>query len=239
MSAPKTALARVFVGAVAGLLTLAVGTTAGAHTELDSTEPADGETVAGPVDEVVVSFSDPVTLAGDAFRVLDPQQRELSPPSVSDDGAVYRLMFDPPLAGGPVGVVYEVVAADGHVISGGFSFTVEAAPATTEADVPDEEPPPSAPSPTSSAADPPTSATAPTTIPTGIPTTVTPTTAIPTTAVTAAAAASTATASTVIGADDDGGGPSALVIGAIAISLVVVAAGAVTVAARSRATRSA
>ena len=40
---------------------------------------------------------------------------------------VFLLQLDEPLAGGEAGVRYEVTAADGHVLEGGFRFTVPAA----------------------------------------------------------------------------------------------------------------
>lgn len=101
-----------------------------AHTELDYSEPSADTEVAQPVAEIVVAFTLPVTLVGNGFEVLDPQG-EIHQPSVeTDDDTVFRLLMSEPLAGGAVGVRYEVTAEDGHVLADGFSFTV-AAPATT------------------------------------------------------------------------------------------------------------
>jgi methionine-rich copper-binding protein CopC len=147
---------RAIVRPVVALVAMAVGilaipTAATAHTELDYTVPADGATVGEPVDEIVVAFTEPVAIVGNGFEVLDPQGDILRPLTVSDDDMVVRLQLDPPLAGGPVGVRYEIAAADGHVLQGSFSFTV-AAPAET---VPPTAPP----------TPPPTTATPPTTLP--------------------------------------------------------------------------
>ena len=107
-----------------------------AHTELDYSLPADGTSVGEPVDEIVMSFTSPVSLVGDGFRVLDPQNQEFSPVVVTDDDTLFRLQFDPPLAGGTVAVRYEVRADDGHVVAGHIVFDVDApqagtAPSTT------------------------------------------------------------------------------------------------------------
>lgn len=102
-----------------------------AHTEFDYSEPAEGDSVDEPVGEIVVAFTDTVDPVGNGFEVLDPQGSVLVPEWVTDDGAVFRLLLDPPLAGGDVGVRYEVMAEDGHVQEGSFSFTVAAAAPTT------------------------------------------------------------------------------------------------------------
>ena len=108
---------------------------AGAHTDFDFSVPTDGASVGEPVSEVTVAFTQPVTLVGNGFEVFDPQQNVLQPFAVTDDDTVFRLQFDPPLAGGPVGVKYSVTAEDGHLLAGSFSFTVavDAPPPTTTA----------------------------------------------------------------------------------------------------------
>lgn len=106
-------------------------TVANAHTDFDYSLPTDGASVGEPVSEITVAFTSPVTLVGDGFAVLDPQGNELAPFAVTDDDAVFRLQFDPPLAGGTVAVKYEVRADDGHVLSGNFVFDIDAQLPTT------------------------------------------------------------------------------------------------------------
>ena len=119
-----------------GLITLPPA--ASAHTALDYSVPTEGASVAEPVSEITVAFTEAVTLVGDGFEVFDPQENVLQPVVATDDDTVFRLQFDSPLAGGPVGVRYEVTSDDGHVVSGSFAFTVTAeAPVAT--------PPPTAP----------------------------------------------------------------------------------------------
>lgn len=120
---------RVIVLALA-VCALIVATPALAHTELDYTEPSADTEVEEPVSEIVVAFTLPVTLVGNGFEVLDPQGEIHEPTVETSDDAVFRLIMSEPLAGGDVGVRYEVTAEDGHVIAEGFSFTVSA-PATT------------------------------------------------------------------------------------------------------------
>ena len=195
---------------------------AGAHAALDYTLPADGATVGEPLDEIRVAFTEPVTLVGNGFEVLDPQGQVVLPTPITDDDIVFRLIFDEPLAGGDVGVIYEVTSADGHVISGGFSFAVDApVPTTTTTSTPTAPtstgPPTTAPGTTSAAA---TTTTTTTTTPAIVPSETTEDTP-PTTP---------ATAPTSEG-DTDEGGSTGLII---AIALAVVIAGAAFVLFRAR-----
>ena len=132
MALPRV-IARILT-ALAAVLFVVIPRTASAHTDLDFTEPSDGAEVGEPVADVIVGFTQAVTLIGPGFEVLDPQGNVLTPPVVSDDDQVFRLRLEPPLAGGEAAVRYEVRAQDGHTITGGFSFTIsaDAPPSTTE-----------------------------------------------------------------------------------------------------------
>ena len=105
---------------------------AAAHTAFESSVPADGDVVDVVVSEVVIRFTGEATPTGEGFTVLDPTGVVRSPSSVAtDDNKVFVLAFEPPLAGGPVGVRWVVRAQDAHPIDGSFSFTVTAPPPTT------------------------------------------------------------------------------------------------------------
>lgn len=121
-----SAPARVFGVALAILAIVAVAQPAQARTGFDYSVPTDGAFVGEPTSEVTVAFTEPVSLIGSGFEVLDPQGNLLQPFAVTDDDTIFRLQFDPPLAGGAVGVRYNVAAQDGNTLSGSFSFTVSA-----------------------------------------------------------------------------------------------------------------
>ena len=110
------------------LLLLVVGwpSTAGAHTGFESSDPADGAVVSGPVSSVTLTFSGAAEPAGDGFVVLDPAvgAREPSKVVVASEG-VFELRFDPPIGAGEVGVRWSVRAPDAHPIDGAFRFRVE------------------------------------------------------------------------------------------------------------------
>ena len=136
---------RLVFGALMSLLTLGLPAGgANAHTDFDFSLPTNGAVVGEALSEVTVAFTQPVTLVGNGFEVLDAQGNILLPFAVTDDDALFRLQFDPPLAGGAGGVRYEVTSADGHVVDGSFQFTVSADP-PVETTPPTTAPPTTAP----------------------------------------------------------------------------------------------
>ncbi len=187
-----------------------------AHTDVAFTLPAADETVVEPVSTITVAFVDPVTLVGAGFEVFTPQEQIVQPTVVTDDDTEFLLQLDPPLAGGVVGVRYEVVAADGHIIDGSFTFTVAAPaptipPATTApvTTVPVTDPIDTAPSPA-------TAAPAVTSAP--------PTTAPPATTEPAVVAPAPTTVVEAGGGTGGGGGSTGLVIGVALAAAVAVGA---------------
>ncbi len=104
---------------------------AAAHTGFESSEPADGDVVDGPVDEIIISFSGESQPAGEGFVVLDSSGVVRAPDSVTPgDDLSWVLGFVEPLDEGVVGVRWSVQAPDAHPIDGSFSFTVSSAGST-------------------------------------------------------------------------------------------------------------
>lgn len=224
---------RWFVLVAASFVALTIGVSVGsvsAHTEIGETVPADGDVVGVPVDVVTVAFLAPVELIDNGFEVFTPQGEIVEPPVETDDDIEFRLLFDPPLAGGDVGVRYEVRAEDGHVIDGSFSFTVDAPPPTTAPSPTTTSPTTTAPAATT------TSPTVTTTAPNG---TSPATTSPPTTSTTDdSAVTSTSTASTVApdaltpeGEDDDGS--STVLVVVVALAAIAAVGGLVALRGRS------
>ena len=116
------------VMAVGALIAPAHG---GAAAGFDFSLPTNGAIVAEPISVITVGFTDEVTLVGNGFEVLDPQQQVVLPTPITDDDKVFRLLLETPIANGPVGVRYEVTGLDGRSVSGGFVFTVDAPLPTT------------------------------------------------------------------------------------------------------------
>jgi copper transport protein len=121
----------IVLAAVIGVAIAAPGL-ARAHTDFESSTPTDGAVVDSAVATITVAFTNPATPVGDGFVVLDPEGRTRAPDGVTtSEGRIFELGFDPPLAGGAVGVRWNVRAGDAHPIEGSFSFTVTAPAVTT------------------------------------------------------------------------------------------------------------
>lgn len=82
-----------------------------------------------PVSLVTIVFTGEANPVGDQFVALTPDGVvQVAASFVTVDDKIFSITFDPPLAGGRVGIRWNVQAADAHPIEGAFSFTV-AAPA--------------------------------------------------------------------------------------------------------------
>lgn len=124
------------VAFLAALLVMALsvmgGGIASAHTGFESSSPAAGDVVDVPVEVVTIVFTGEATPVGDRFIALNAAGVVQEPQSIETlDDKTFTVRFDPPLAGGEIGVRWKVAAADTHPIEGAFSFTVSApVPAT-------------------------------------------------------------------------------------------------------------
>ena len=142
---PRPGLARR-IAVVIGMVTALFGTaldpgTASAHTGFESSTPAEGGISEEPVELVTIVFTGEATPVGDEFIALTPEGVVQEPVSVSTvDDKVFSMRFDPPLAGGQIGIRWNVQAADAHPIEGAFAFTVNA-PAPAPAPAPTTAPP--------------------------------------------------------------------------------------------------
>lgn len=134
---------------LAGLLLTAVR--ADAHNSLQSTDPADGSSVATPPTHVTLTFDQPAQALGTEIVVLGPDGSTVSTGTAElvDSTVAQALVAD--LPAGAYTVQWRVTSADGHPLSGELTFTAEAgttpeptadattpAPAETVAPTPDE-----------------------------------------------------------------------------------------------------
>jgi copper transport protein len=100
---------------------------AAAHTKLESTAPAAGSTSDGPVDEVALRFTLPVTSLGDGIVVDGPSGTVVADVASAEDGLVLVATPAEPLAAGDYTVTWTAAAQDGHPLEGSFAFTVAGA----------------------------------------------------------------------------------------------------------------
>ncbi len=104
------------------MVAVAVAAPAGAHTELVGSSPSSGQRVLATTDQLVLEFASPVLPHAVDVRVTDANgaAARLGSAQVADTVVVV------PLELGRLGrydVAYRAMAADGHAVTGGFSFT--------------------------------------------------------------------------------------------------------------------
>ncbi len=112
--------------AVAGALLVPVTSAppAAAHAALASTDPTDGAVLPASPKAITLTFNEPVT-AGESIAVLDAAGTR-QPASVAVIDTTVRISPTAALADGTVVVTWRVTSADGHPISGAFTFSIGA-----------------------------------------------------------------------------------------------------------------
>ncbi|WP_055588105.1 copper resistance CopC/CopD family protein, partial [Peterkaempfera griseoplana] len=109
--------------------------TAAAHAALAGSAPAADAVLDTAPREVVLTFSEGVSVPPDGLRVLGPgglRVDDRRPGHAGGDGRTARVALGPGLPQGTYVVSWRVVSADSHPVSGGFTFSVgheSAAPA--------------------------------------------------------------------------------------------------------------
>ncbi len=117
------------------VLLVAVAPPARAHAQLQTTVPADGETVQSSPDEVVLRFSEGVSPPPAAIRVLNSngQRVDLGDSGSAGDSSVLRVRVQPDLAPGTYVVAWRATSLDGHPVRGAFTFSVVTDPSEDRA----------------------------------------------------------------------------------------------------------
>lgn len=120
--APGTAVVGLVVvlGAVVGMTAFAPP--AGAHAVLVASDPGADALLEEPPGQVVLTFNEDVTSAGDAIRVLDPDGDEVSDVRAQSDGVTVRAELPALDQQGSYTVNWSAVSADGHPVRGAFLF---------------------------------------------------------------------------------------------------------------------
>ena len=130
---------------IAGLLALSLVTPqASAHTVLASADPAVDSTVVDLPSAISLTFADELVVIGNSNSIsaIDETGKELTTGEPEISGAVLSIKLADSEVTGVIKVIYRAVAADGHVITGDYEFTVspavisETATRTAEENVP-------------------------------------------------------------------------------------------------------
>ncbi|NKQ52910.1 copper resistance protein CopC [Amycolatopsis sp. K13G38] len=116
-----------------------------AHTELESSDPSEGASLATAPSQVQLKFAEAVTLPADPIQITGPDGAKWTVGQATIAGATITA---PVRASGPAGayvLTYKVVSDDGDQVTGNlhFSLTTGTAPSTTSA-APSSAPAPSA-----------------------------------------------------------------------------------------------
>ncbi len=139
-------------GALLALLaTLMLALPASAHAELESSDPADGATLAEPPTAVSFTFGEDLLDQGNAVVVTEVATgARLATPAVQVDGDTVSVGWPQDSPAGEYQAAFRVVSADGHPIEGSISFTVqESSSAPSESGSPAMTAPPVSPTPVS------------------------------------------------------------------------------------------
>jgi len=113
-----------------GLLVLSFAALpASAHTALVSADPAVNSTIDILPSNIALTFAEELIGIGDANSIsaLDETGEELTSGKPEVSGAVLSINLDGSEVTGLVKVIYRAVAADGHVITGDYEFTISPA----------------------------------------------------------------------------------------------------------------
>jgi LPXTG-motif cell wall-anchored protein len=112
---------------IAGLLALSLVTPqASAHTVLASADPAVDSTIVDLPSAISLTFADELVVIGNSNSIsaIDETGKELTTGEPEISGAVLSIKLAGSEVTGVIKVVYRAVAADGHVITGDYEFTI-------------------------------------------------------------------------------------------------------------------
>jgi copper transport protein len=124
------------------LLTVLGAPAAVAHTGLTTTTPAAGQVLAQAPADITLAFNEPIGASAETVQVYAPTG-EVVPVEVQALDTTVALTPRTLLGTGTHTVVWEVTSADGHPVTGSFTFSV-AAPSETTAQPPESDPAPQA-----------------------------------------------------------------------------------------------
>ncbi|MFI5999693.1 copper resistance protein CopC [Streptomyces sp. NPDC051366] len=124
--ARKSAAVLTLVAALWALMLAGAGP-ALAHAGLSGSDPADGAVLDSAPKQVTLTFTESVSFLDGSLRVLSPADDRVNPrqPQHADGQAnTARVALEGNLAQGTYTVAWRVVSADGHPISGAFTFSI-------------------------------------------------------------------------------------------------------------------
>lgn len=123
----RTTLRAAAVSLVVGLALLFGAAPAFAHAEFESSDPADGASLATGPSTVSVTFSDTMQQGFNELTVIGPDgTTHYENGEVTADGDTVSVAVNPLGAAGRYQIGYRVLSDDGHPVSGSIGFTLTA-----------------------------------------------------------------------------------------------------------------
>ncbi|MGI5196687.1 copper resistance CopC/CopD family protein [Streptomyces sp. CA-288835] len=136
--APRARILLLLLLAVTGAL-FAQAAPVSAHAALTGSDPQQGAVVEQAPSQVSLTFSEKVAMSDGSVRVLDPKGKQVDEGKTTELGSnTYAVNLHEGLPDGTFTVVYQVVSADSHPVSGAFTFSV-GAPSKTSVALSDQE----------------------------------------------------------------------------------------------------
>ncbi|WP_340374883.1 copper resistance protein CopC [Streptomyces sp. SS7] len=120
-------VALLLLGTALALTLLAGATPATAHAVFKSSDPREGSVLKTPPRHITVTFDEAVALVENSLRVLDPDNRPATagdPEHADGHAETARVPLASGLGQGTYTVSWRVVSADGHPVTGAFTFAV-------------------------------------------------------------------------------------------------------------------
>jgi methionine-rich copper-binding protein CopC len=112
--------------ALCGLALLLGAGPAAAHTRLQSSNPADGASLATPPARVSLTFNEPMQPGFSTITVVGPDGAQYQSGDVAADGNTVSVAVKPLGPAGGYEIGYRVISDDGHPVSGSVKFTLTA-----------------------------------------------------------------------------------------------------------------
>jgi hypothetical protein len=136
----------------AGLALLLAAAPAAAHTRLESSDPADGASIAAGPDTVTLRFNEDIRAEFATVTVVGPDGAQYQQGPVSASGGRVDTAVAPLGPAGAYRIGYRVISGDGHPVQGTLSFTLTA-PGPAAAPLPPAAAAPPAPDPVAAPVD--------------------------------------------------------------------------------------
>ncbi len=96
---------------------------ASAHTELQKSNPSDGQVVTAPLERIELTFSEPPLIEGSKISLADATGTIIATGNTGLDGSTLYVPWPVDVPVGDVTVNWRAAADDGHVIDGTFTFS--------------------------------------------------------------------------------------------------------------------